>query len=271
MPIDVTVDGISIEVNEVQLEKALSRIAETDDGITIDVNEIIPAKAYSSIDVKEVGIMMCLALFLKMNTYSLIVGIDVDFHFVEESNPLIKMSETEDGIVIDCNESHFWKAYLSIIETDEGTSIKDNDLQFEKADSQIAETEDGIIIDFNEVHPMNEHLLIDETVVGIEIDVNEEHLWKANSSMVVTNVGTFKCSSGWISTVSPLITFTARGSLNEQKYGMLLTILFPSRLHGFEIFIDDKELHPENAWLEIYETEEGIVIDVNEEQHLNVW
>ena len=112
----------------------------------------------------------------------------------------------------------------------------------------MTEMEDGIVTDFN--------------------DFEEEN---ANLPSEVTNVGMFKCSIGWISTCSSLMIFTEWGSSNEEKQGKLFTILFPSRLQGFAIVTDDNELHPDNAQLLKYETDDGMEMDVNDEQSLNVW
>ena len=56
----------------------------------------------------------------------------------------------------------------------------------------------------------------------------------------------------------------ARDAFCDQKYGILLSILSPSTVHGSEIDIDVNDLQSVSVFLPIEETDDGIVIDFNE-------
>ncbi len=115
----VTEEGMVMDSNELQPQKALSPIHTTEEGISMDFNELQSEKAKSPILVTEEGIVTSLLVPKYANSFIF-----------------------------------FWSINISLSTTNKGLFtifISCNNLQSEKTPSPMLVTEEGMVMDFNEL------------------------------------------------------------------------------------------------------------------------
>lgn len=284
-PIVVTVDGIVTFSNLVHPLKALFGMASISPDIT---NVLHPSKAFAPIVVTDLGIDTSTKATQPSNDESPIVVMS-DWKTILSSvvQSLKEMFGMALIVPVIVNDLHPSKALEPIVVTEEGIDILESDVQPSKEKSPIFCTVSGIsilvnVVQFlnelfgstsmlpsivNDWHPSNALFPIAVTDEGIDTSTKDVHPSKDESPIVCTVPGI----TILLNAVHPLkelagITFIVPKSASDiTPSNALLPIVVT--VDGIDILFND--LHPSNDDSPIFDTVDGITIDINVVQSLN--
>ena len=147
LPIEVSVEGIPMDVREVQLAKAVPPIEVTEEGMDIDSKEAQPQKAPLPREVTEEGITVLM-------------------------QPAIKQFPSVNMIALQ-------SPLLSYAGFPGSTSMDEREEQLAKAKASMEVTEEGMAIDLREVQPLKAPPPMEVTEEGISMETREEQSSKA--------------------------------------------------------------------------------------------
>lgn len=255
----------------------------SDDGSTKFIFSIEqqPLNAHDSISVTDEGISISFSDLQSLNAFHFIDNSE-DFlskTILERDKQFLKLSFsiifTDDETVKIFNEVQFWKELLWISVTEDGIEISTKDLQFKKQHSWIVSNEEGLsnVISFKDVQFENDFFSIFFTEEGILKDSKEAQFWNELSQIVFND-------EGWLNVICVifkqslnaffLIEVTEDGIVicfndlhSSNKYSSITFIVVD------EMLICSNELHPLKAPHQMYFTDDGILMFVNDEQYLN--
>ena len=189
-------EGIEILINDWHLLKAYDPISVTDDGIVICVIDEHPDNdpivlindgiitfllfEIAKRRVSKVSLLESVLWRRNLSSENLTLSSPqrvtvISFILKQLAKKVGSILDTEDGIVICDNDEHSLKALIPISVTDDGIVICVNDEHSDKTEKSSTVSDEGIVICFNDEHCPKAFGPIDVTEEGIIILVNEEH------------------------------------------------------------------------------------------------